>query len=114
MYGVHRTCAEMAALSRGISHETTKQRCQYTTSSDIKKTHYKEKRKKDAFTHSESHATVSLLESREYFYILASSNNNEVQSVTTGSRVWGIKRQPVEGGSRAGMPETRWSANLLL
>ena len=65
VYGVHRTCAETAAVSRGIGHETTKQRCQYTTSSDIKKTHYKEERKrKDAFTHSESHSTVSLLESR--------------------------------------------------
>ena len=28
-------------------------------------------------------------------------------------RVWGIKGQPIEGGPRAGMPVTRWSANVL-
>ena len=34
-YGVHRTCTEMAAVSRGTSHATTKQRCRYTTTVDI-------------------------------------------------------------------------------
>ena len=33
----HRTCAETAAILRGTSHVTTKQRCKYTTSVDIKK-----------------------------------------------------------------------------
>ena len=47
MYGVHRTCAEMAAVSRGTSQVTTKARCKYTTSVEIQNT----------VTHVESHAT---------------------------------------------------------
>ena len=35
LYGVHRTCVEVAVVSRGTSHVTTKQRCKYTTSVDI-------------------------------------------------------------------------------
>ena len=34
---MHRKCAETAAVSRGTSHVTTKQRCKYTTSADIQK-----------------------------------------------------------------------------
>ena len=34
-YGVHRTCAETAAVSRGTSDVTTKQRCNDTNSVDI-------------------------------------------------------------------------------
>ena len=37
LYGVHLTCAETAAVSRGTSHATTKQCCQYTNSVDIEK-----------------------------------------------------------------------------
>ena len=37
LYGVHRTCAMTAAVSRGTSHVTTKERCTYTTSVDIQK-----------------------------------------------------------------------------
>ena len=37
MNGVHRTCAETAAVSRGTSDVTTKEHYQYTTSVDIKK-----------------------------------------------------------------------------
>ena len=33
--GVHRTCAETAAVSRGTSDVTTKQRCKNTNSVDI-------------------------------------------------------------------------------
>ena len=33
-------CAEMAAVSCGTSHATTKERCQYTFSVDIKNTCY--------------------------------------------------------------------------
>ena len=29
VYGVHRTCAKMAAISRGTSHVTIKQRCNH-------------------------------------------------------------------------------------
>ena len=32
--------------------------------------------------------------------------DNNVQRVTVGKRGWGIKGQPVEGGPRAGIPET--------
>ena len=41
VHGVHRTCAETAAVSRGTSHATTKDRYQYTTSVDIKNSRYK-------------------------------------------------------------------------
>ena len=37
MYGIHKTCAETATVSRGTSHVTTKQLCNYTTSIDIPK-----------------------------------------------------------------------------
>jgi len=35
LYGVNKTCAETAVVSRGTSHATTKQRCQLTTSVNI-------------------------------------------------------------------------------
>ena len=38
--GVHRNRAETTAVSRGISHITTKERYQYTTSFDTKSTRY--------------------------------------------------------------------------
>ena len=37
LYGVHRTCAETAAVSRGTSHVTVKQRCKHSTSVDVLK-----------------------------------------------------------------------------
>ena len=37
LHSVHRTFAEMAVDSRGASHVTTKQRCAYTTSVDIRR-----------------------------------------------------------------------------
>ena len=33
-YGAHTTCAETAAVSRGMSYVKTKQRCRYTASVD--------------------------------------------------------------------------------
>ena len=52
---VHTERAETAAVSRGTSHVTTKQRCKYTTSVDIVKRAIK---KEEAIaTHLESHAT---------------------------------------------------------
>ena len=41
MNGVHRNCAETAAVSRGTSHATSTERYQYTTSVDINNTRYK-------------------------------------------------------------------------
>ena len=54
LYGVHRTCTEMAAVSRGTSHATTKQRCRYITTVDIqdKNTRYRKRQ-----SYSESHVT---------------------------------------------------------
>ena len=55
LYGVHRTCAETAAVSYGTMQPC--QRCKYTTSVDIQKTRYKK-----LVTHVEPHASaVSLL-----------------------------------------------------
>ena len=56
-------------------------------------------------------SAMSLLQIRDYFYILAinndnNRNNNKLQCVTAGRWVWGIKGQPIKEGSRAGMPET--------
>ena len=48
--GVHRTCAEMAAVLCGTSYSATKERYQHTTSMDIKNTLYE----KDTVTHSKS------------------------------------------------------------
>ena len=52
---------ETAAVSRGTSHVTTKQRCKYTTSVDTQKRAKNERRrrrrKKATVTHLESHAT---------------------------------------------------------
>ena len=39
--GIHRTCAETAAVSRSTSHARTKERYQYTTFMDINSTSYK-------------------------------------------------------------------------
>ena len=63
LYGVHRTCAETAAVSRGTSHATTKERSQYTTA--IKGHNYSFKITCDM-------SVVRLLES----YIKAVNNNN--------------------------------------
>ena len=54
-------------------------------------------------------SAVCLLESREQRYIKAinNNNNNKVRCVTPGRRAWGMKGQPVEGGARDSMPETR-------
>ena len=59
LYGVHRICAEMAAVSCGTDQPC--QRCNYTTSVDIQKTRYKK-----LVTHVEPHASaVSLLKRAE-------------------------------------------------
>ena len=52
---------------------------------------------------------MNLLENREYFYMLPinNNNNNKVQCVAAGRRVWRMKGQALEEGSRAGMTETR-------
>ena len=68
--------AEMAAVLRGTSHVTIKQRCKYTTSVDIQK-----RAIKNLVTHAESHASaVSLLDSGEQRYIKPINNNNIIQS----------------------------------
>ena len=55
VHGVRRTCAETAAVSRGISHVTTKQ---YTTSVRIKKRAVNARvMLVTTVTHSKSHAT---------------------------------------------------------
>ena len=57
LFGVHRNCAETAAVSCGTSHASAK----YTTSVDIQKTRYKR-----LVTHVESHeSAVSLLKRAE-------------------------------------------------
>ena len=61
--GAHRTCAERVAVSRGTSHATTKNCCQYTTSVDIKNTCYK--RIQSVIQNHMPMCAVSLLESRE-------------------------------------------------
>ena len=67
VHGCNGTCAETAAVSRGTSHVTTKQRCKYTTSVDI------QKRAVAIVTRSESYSTVqravSLLGSRKQRHI---------------------------------------------
>ena len=63
---VYTEIAETATVSRGTSHVTTKQRCQYTTSVDIyeKKRRSFERAIKKLFANVESLASaVSLLES---------------------------------------------------
>jgi len=50
---------------------------------------------------------MNLLENREYFYMLPININNKVQCVAAWRRVWGMKGQALEEGSRAGMTETR-------
>ena len=62
LYGVHRTCAKMAAVSCGTSHAGAE--CKYITSVDILKK--KKKRYKKLVTHVEPHASaVSLLKRAE-------------------------------------------------
>ena len=68
LYGVDRTCAEMAAGSCGTSHVTSKQCCEHTTSVDIKTTRCV----KAAVTCSES--DVSLLRSKEKLYNIYESD----------------------------------------
>ena len=58
LYGVHRTCAETAAVSCGTSHASA---VKYTTPVDIQETRYKK-----LVTHVEPHASaVSLLKRAE-------------------------------------------------
>ena len=71
MNGVHRTCAETAAVSGATSHARTKERYQYTTSVDINDTRYK--RIQSLIQNRMRH--VSLLESREQRCIKAMNNN---------------------------------------
>ena len=56
LYGLHRTCAETAGVSRGTSHVAPKQRCEYITSADIQKRAILYI-KKATITHFESDAT---------------------------------------------------------
>ena len=61
LYGVHRTCAEMAAVSYSFMWHQPCQRCKYTTSVDIQKTRYKK-----LVTHVEPQVSaVSLLKRAE-------------------------------------------------
>ena len=72
LYGVHRTRRDGSSFM----WRQACQRCKYTTSVDIQKTHYKK-----LFTYVESHASaVSLLESGEQRYIQAINNNITVRN----------------------------------
>ena len=63
MYGVHKTCAETAAVSCGTSHASA---VKYTTSVNIKKKKKKKNAIKKLVTHVEPHASaVSLLKRAE-------------------------------------------------
>ena len=85
-YGVHGTCSEMVAISRGTSHATTKQRCQYTTSEDTRERERDRDRERDRETQTdrqtdrdrerdrerEKSATkmiLSLIQNHRYIYI---------------------------------------------
>ena len=77
--------AEMAAVSCGTSHVTVKQRCNYTTSVDIKKENKKTRHEKlvtDVKLHASS---VSLLESGYQRYIKVINDNNNVKQHSTCS-----------------------------
>ena len=56
LYGVHRACAETAAVTCGTSHLTAKQCCKYTTSVDIQNALLKA-----TVTHLEAHVTKAQL-----------------------------------------------------
>ena len=74
LHGAHRTCAETAAVSRGTSHVTTKQRCKYTIVIDIQKYAY-------------HNSAVSLFDSGGQRYIkyhtFQSQNHTLANSLTT-------------------------------
>ena len=61
-------------ISRGASHATTTEHYQYTTSVDINNTRYK--RIQSLIQNHMPMCTVSLLESREQYYIKAMNDNN--------------------------------------
>ena len=61
------------SISRGTSHATTTERYQYTTSVDINNTCCK--RLQSLIQNHMPMCAVSLLESREYYYINAMNNN---------------------------------------
>ena len=67
---------ETAAVSRGTSHATTKERYQYSTAVDINNTPCQKKGYSRSFTITCDMCAVSLLESREQRYIKAMNNNN--------------------------------------
>ena len=73
---VYTECAETASVSRGASHVTTKHRCRYTISVDIRQNALKKKRRKKSYSHSYKitckKRTVNLLDGGEKRYIKAS------------------------------------------
>ena len=78
--------AETAAVSRGTSQVTTKQRCKYTTSVDDSLKNFGAIEKQ--VTHSELHATktdaVGVLESGESVALYKSDQHH----ISTGEPVW--------------------------
>jgi len=96
----NRTCAETAAVSRG-----TMQQPKSSAGTPLGYSH--------SLTITCDMSAVSLIESRDPRWIKVNSNKCWVQCVRAGSGVWGTKGQPLEGRSRADLPESRWSAKLL-
>ena len=72
-YIVYTKRAETAAVSRGTSHVTIKQRCECTTWVDIQNTLSKAIH---SFRTTRDKSAVSLLESVEYRYMKATNNRN--------------------------------------
>ena len=124
MYGVHRTCPETATISRGPNRATNKQRCQYTISFDIGKIRYIKNNKKlqrgGGYSHSfkitcNMSAVCSMVENSAEYKRSKRMINNKTSVLQPGAVcvcVWGggggvIKGQPIEGGSRAGMPKCK-------
>ena len=83
VHGVHRTCAETAAVLRGTSHVTTKQHCQYTTSVDMEKTRCKKIQSRIQNYTRHEHTERALPESiyRTALYKLKAINCNYVRFV---------------------------------
>ena len=74
--------AETAAVSRGTSHVTNKQRCKHTTTSvDIQNALTKPGH---SFRMACDMSAVSLLESGEQRYVKAINNNNKLQALLYG------------------------------
>ena len=94
--------SEMAVVSRGTSHVTSKQRCKYITSVDIQNV-LKHKKQRTDDSHSLKitcdKSIVSLLESGEQRYIKAINNNSLVFVVVIVVVAWLSSKSSVRVGS---------------